>query len=129
MLVLDTHTWLWWEANPEQLSTTAAATIDAADRLAVCTISCWEVAMLVARDRIQLDRPISRWIRQALSRERLEPLVLTADAALEAAFLPSERFPGDPADRLIYASARLAGARLVTRDARLRAYDPVLTVW
>ena len=129
LVVLDTHAWLWWEAAPEHLSATAARTISQADQVAICTISCWELAMLAARRRIGLDRPVDAWVRLALSRERVEPLQLTAQAALTAAALPSDRFPADPADRLIYASVRHAGAQLVTRDERLRRYDPALTVW
>ncbi|HLQ34257.1 MAG TPA: type II toxin-antitoxin system VapC family toxin [Chloroflexota bacterium] len=129
LLVLDTHAWLWWESDPERLSNTAAALIDAADRLGVCTVSCWELAMLTSRGRIALDRPVKAWVGQALGRERVEPLTLSVEAAIESAVLPSDRFPGDPADRFIYASTRLAGGRLLTRDQRLRGYDPALAVW
>jgi PIN domain nuclease of toxin-antitoxin system len=41
----------------------------------------------------------------------------------------ARRFPSDPADRLIYATAQAARARLVTRDTAIRAFDPELTVW
>ena len=129
MVVLDTHAWLWWESAPDRLSRAAITEIEQTDRLAVCTVSCWEVAMLVRHGRIALDREVARWVGQALARERVVPLALTAEAAVEAARLPRETFPADPADRFIYSSARLAGARLVTRDERLRRYDPVLTVW
>lgn len=129
VVVLDTHAWLWWEAAPDRLSERAIAQISEAEQLAVCTISCWELSMLVARGRIRLDRDVSRWVRQALARDRVEPLALSAQAAVEAALLPRDHFPADPADRLIYASARLAGARLVTRDENLRRYDPAMTIW
>lgn len=127
--MLDTHAWLWWEAAPERLSAAAAAHIERAERIAVCTVSCWELAMLEARGRIALDRPVGRWLQLALARDRVEPLELSARAALEAALLPHETFPADPADRFIYASTRLAGGRLVTRDERLRRCDPALTIW
>ena len=129
LVVLDTHAWLWWEAAPDRLSRPASASIEQADRIAVCTISCWEVAMLQAHGRIALDRPIGRWIQLALAHERVEPLELTAQGALEAALLPRAGFPGDPVDRFIYCSARLAGGKLVTRDERLRSFDPALTIW
>ena len=85
--------------------------------------------MLAARGRIALDRPIGRWLQLALAHDRVEPLDLSVQAALEAALLPHDSFPGDPTDRFIYASARLAGGGLVTRDERLRSYDPALTIW
>jgi len=53
---------------------------------------------------------------------------LTAEVAVSAALL-GEAFPGDPADRIIYATASVLGAPLVTRDAALRAFDPVRTRW
>jgi PIN domain nuclease of toxin-antitoxin system len=40
-----------------------------------------------------------------------------------------EAFPGDPADRVIYASAVELGARLLTADRAIRGFDPARTVW
>jgi PIN domain nuclease of toxin-antitoxin system len=51
---------------------------------------------------------------------------IAAAVAIDAAQL---RFEGDPADRVIYATARATDALLVTRDERLRSFDPKLTVW
>ena len=56
MIVLDTHAWIWWVAVPDKLSARAHHAIDAAEALGVCAISCWEVAMLVARRRLEFDR-------------------------------------------------------------------------
>ena len=129
LVVLDTHTWLWFESAPARLSETATREIEEADRLGVCAVSCWELAMLATRSRIELDRPVAQWVRAALARDRVQALGLTTDAALAAAMLPLDRFPGDPADRFIYSCTRLAGGRLVTRDRLLRSYDPALTIW
>lgn len=126
MIVLDTHAWIWWLAGPGRLSRTAKRAIDRADRIGVSTISVFEVAQLVQRRRVTLDIPLRAWVREALARERVEPLPLTAEVALDAAQL---RFEANPADRIIYATARAADARLVTRDERMRAFDPDLTVW
>ena len=84
--------------------------------------------MLVARGRIQLDRDVGVWVRQALAHERARELPVTAQVAVRAALL-DERFPGDPADRLIYAAALEAGAKLITKDSELRAFDSVTAVW
>ncbi len=84
--------------------------------------------MLARRGRIQLDRDVHRWIRQALALDRCEELELTSERALRAGLL-EEAFPGDPADRLIYASALSEHAPLVTRDRRIRAYDRAGTIW
>lgn len=85
--------------------------------------------MLAESGRIELDRPVEGWIDQALANERVEPMPLTSTAAVQAALLGREGFVGDPADRLIYATARGAGRRLITRDKALRAFDSRNTIW
>ena len=129
VIVLDTHAWLWWVAEPGRLSRTAREAIDHAQRLGVTTVSCWELAMLAEAGRIALDRPVEIWVEQALADERTQSLPLTSTVAVRAALLGRERFGGDPADRMIYSTARDAGVKLVTRDRRIRTFDPRGTIW
>jgi PIN domain nuclease of toxin-antitoxin system len=129
VIVLDTHAWLWWVAAPEKLSEPARGAIDSADRLGVATISCWEIAMLTEAGRIDLDRDVETWTKQALGGARIQAMPLTSGIALRAALLGRAGFPGDPADRILYATARDAGADLLTKDRALRAFDPRGTVW
>jgi PIN domain nuclease of toxin-antitoxin system len=129
VIVLDTHVWLWWTAEPSKLSLPAQDAIDHADRIGIATISCWEVAMLAESGRIELDRPVGAWIEQALADVRTQSLPLTSTVAVQAAILGREGFVGDTADRIIYATARNAGARLVTRDKSLRKFDHRGTLW
>ncbi len=129
MIVLDTHAWIWWVTDPERLSTLAQETIAKATTIGVSTLSAWEIAMLASRKRIALDRDVGTWVRQALAQPRVEPLPPSADIAVAAGLLDAQGFPGDPADRLIYATARANRAQLVTRDAAIQAFDPQLTVW
>ena len=129
MIVLDTHVWLWWVSAPERLTPRVHAVLARGDRVGVCTISAWEIAMLVLRSRISLDRDVDVWVRQALAQPDVEPLPLTADVAVAAAVLEREGLGGDPADRIIYATARANGARLATRDAALRDFDPARALW
>jgi PIN domain nuclease of toxin-antitoxin system len=129
VIVLDTHAWLWWLTAPERLSATAREAIDKATSIGVSTLSAWEIAMLVVRGRISLDREVSLWVRQGLADARVEPLAPGPDVAVAAGLLDAERFPGDPVDRLIYATARSVGATLITRDEAIRAFDPTSTLW
>lgn len=129
MIVLDTHAWLWHVSAPERRSERARAAIDEESSVGVCTISAREVAMLVLRGRIRLDRDVGSWTRQALMQERAHGLPLTAEIAVAAALLGDEGLRGDPADQMIYATARAHGGRLVTRDEALHAFDPARTVW
>jgi PIN domain nuclease of toxin-antitoxin system len=129
VIVLDTHAWLWWIGAPERLSAAARETIAAASAIGVCTLSAWEVAMLALRGRISLDREVGVWVRQALALPRVEAIAPSAEVAVAAGLLDTRGFPGDPVDRLIYATARARTAKLVTRDAAIRAFDAELTVW
>ena len=129
MIVLDTHAWLWWASDRRRLSPHARQAIDGADRLGVCTISAWEVALLVEHGRIALDRDVRAWVRQALALERVQPLTLADETAVDAALLEREQFGADPADRIIFATARRAGAQLVTKDEAMRRFDPARTLW
>ena len=128
MILLDTHAWIWWVADSSRLSDRATRAIADATTILVASISCWEVAMLAAKRRIRLDRPVERWVRHALARPGLRAVPLTPAVATTAALLDAS-YLGDPADRMIYATARAEGAELVTRDRRLREFDPRATIW
>ena len=67
MIVLDTHAWIWWRADPGRLSAPAADVIVAADRIGLSAVSVWELGMLVRLGRISLDRDVARWVRHALA--------------------------------------------------------------
>jgi PIN domain nuclease of toxin-antitoxin system len=127
-VVLDTHAWIWWVAEPEKLSARARHAIDAAETLGVCAISCWEVAMLVARRRLELDRDVLLWIRQALAVPRVALLPLTPEVSVASAQL-ARKLPADPADRMIAASALEQRASIVTKDSRLRSMPQIETIW
>ena len=77
--------------------------------------------MLEARGRITLAKPCSEWVDDALAAPGFGLAPLTPDVAVESVRLPGP-FHDDPADRMIVATARLAGAQLVTRDKRILDY-------
>jgi PIN domain nuclease of toxin-antitoxin system len=112
-LLLDTHVIHWWSAEPERLSPAATLALSHADELAVATISWFELAWLAHQERIQVTIPIRRWI-EALAAE-VRTVGITPAIADAAVSLPAT-FPGDPADRLIYATA--IERRLATGDQR-----------
>jgi len=128
VILLDTHAWVWWVAEPARLSKRAAAAVRSADALGISAISCWEVAMLVAHKRLRLDRDVLVWVQQALSLPRIVLLPITPEIAVASTRLPG-RHHGDPADRILTATARETGVALVTRDRGLRAYREMRTIW
>jgi PIN domain nuclease of toxin-antitoxin system len=127
-VLLDSHVVQWWSAEPERLSEAATEALAGADQLAVSAISWFELAWLAAHERIIVTIPVRSWLEQLA--DGLQTLGVTPAIAATAVSLPSS-FPGDPADRLVYATAVEHGCLLVTKDHRLRRHRhprPV-TVW
>ncbi len=128
MIVLDTHAWVWLTTGSTKLTKKAASACGKADVMLVPAISVWEVAMLVSKGRLGLDRDVEIWVNQALSLQgiRMEPLL--PSISVRATRLPGT-FHGDPADRIIAATALEHGVPLITKDRRLLDYPHLSTVW
>lgn len=123
-LVLDTHVWVWLSFGDKALGDDARRLISHVSRdgdLLVAAISVWEVAMLESKGRLELFMPPLQWAAAALAGPGISLAPLTPEIAVEACHLPGE-FHKDPVDRMIVATARVRGARLVTRDQRILAY-------
>jgi PIN domain nuclease of toxin-antitoxin system len=127
LIVLDTHAWLFWASEPARLGRRAAAALRKAPRIGVPAICVWEVGMLLDKKRVVLDRPVDDWVAHALAAPHVELLPLTPTIALRAATFSA--LHGDPADRLLLATALVHGARLVTHDAKLTDSGLVDVVW
>lgn len=127
-ILLDTHVLHWWTAEPGKLSQAAETAVAGAGTVAVAAISWYELAWLARHDRIRLTIPARSWLEE-LSRHVLTVGVTPAIADLAVA-LPGS-FPGDPADRLIYATAIEHGWQLVTKNPRMRDHRQArqVTVW
>ncbi len=127
-VLLDSHVLHWWSAEPAKISRTATREIEAADELAVASITWFELAWLAEHDRIALAVPIRSWLEDLAADVRT--VGTTPAIAATAAALPTS-FPGDPADRLIYATAIEHGWGLVTKDRRLRGHrhPRPLAIW
>ena len=118
-LLLDSLVVHWWSAEPDRLSANASRALADADELAVASITWFELAWLAARGRIVVTLPVRSWL-EGLSAE-VRTVGTTPAVASTAVSLPPS-FPGDPADRLIYATAIEHGWQLVTKDHRLRRH-------
>jgi PIN domain nuclease of toxin-antitoxin system len=124
-VLLDTHVVHWWSAEPDRVSPTAVEALNEADELAVAAISWFELAWLAKNERIAVAIPIRSWLEQLAG--QLRTVGVTPAIAETAVSLPSS-FPGDPADRLIYATAVEHGWRLLTKDRKLRTHRHPRTV-
>ncbi len=119
MILLDTHVLVWLDQDLPGLGPDCRAAADRAladDALAVSAISFWEVAMLAAKNRLALDLTVGQWRRDLLA-AGLRELPVDGRVGIRAASLTD--LHGDPADRLIAATAQVHEAGLATADQRL----------
>lgn len=122
-LLLDTCA-LLWAFNGTNLDAAIEARIDEAaaeGTLFLSPISAWEVGVLVAKNRISLTLPAEKWITRAFETTGVSVVPLTPDVLVQSSFLPGE-LHGDPADRMIIATARAHDLTIVTRDRLILAY-------
>lgn len=103
------------------LSAGARSAIARAGTIYVSPLSCWEVGRLAARGRLTLAEEPQSWVQTLFAHDRVELAPLSASAATAAASLGDD-FPGDPIDRLLYATAADFRLPFVTRDRAIRAY-------
>ena len=130
MIICDTHALVYDALSPDLLGAKAAKAMEkaaAAGDLACADISLWEIAMLIEKGRLKVDCPVEEFLTLMISARRLNVLPVTPDiAALSASNIVPD---GDPADRLIAATAISLGAPLVTRDKRLQGLKGLPTIW
>ena len=116
MILLDTHTLVWLDEGNKRLGKKSRELIDEGlnnEELAVSSICFWETAMLMQKQRLSLMTPVTQWM-QDLLQQGLHEIPVTGGIGIIASALPD--FHGDPADRLIVATAISNSATLVTAD-------------
>lgn len=125
-LLLDTCAVIWL-ANGDLSPPVASAIVTAglAAGVFVSPISAWEVGMLGNprnnRPAVQFLPDPKAWFARFMAGPAIREAALTPEIAIDASYLPGDMH-GDPADRLLVATARHLGIPLVTRDARIIAY-------
>ena len=87
----------------------------------VSEISGWEVVMLVSKNRLVVSGATLDWLKDGYAAPGIQPHRLSPEVVTESALLP-DNFHGDPADRIIVATARLLNAELVTMDKAIISY-------
>lgn len=133
MIVLDTHVLVWWVNGGDELSTAAKEAIesemvDEAGIILISSISAWEIALLIQKERLTLATSIDDWLAAVAEIDGVRFVPVENEVAIQSTRLPGEFHP-DPADRMIVALARHVSAPLITADGRIRSYKHVRTIW
>ena len=125
MIVLDTHIWVWWVDNSPRLTERLRELVEdhQSSGLGVSIFSCWEVAKLVEKGRMELTCPVSEWLDAGLAYPSVQLLELTLPIVVQATQL--EGFHNDPADQIIVATAQVNGCPLLTIDTKIVNYPHV----
>ncbi|MCX7086652.1 MAG: type II toxin-antitoxin system VapC family toxin [Methylococcales bacterium] len=121
MILLDTHIWVrWLTKNADPLPTKLVSLIENTDEVCVSAVSCWEIAYLHKRNRIELSVPLNEWLKASLEGSDVTCMPLTREIALKAAMLPE--IHRDPIDRFIIAAAIVENMPLISLDERFPEY-------
>ena len=129
--LLDTHTWIWWNMNPQKLSKKVKDIIgksDLYDEMLLSAISPWEFSKLLEKKRIGISCNPEDWINVALDMPKLRIIPLSPILSYRSTVLP-QPFHNDPADQIIVATARAENATLLTKDEKIHAYENVKSLW
>jgi PIN domain nuclease of toxin-antitoxin system len=128
MIILDTHIWIGYIDNPASLPKPARDAIRGGrEPVGISSISVWEVFMLERRGRLQLRIPAGLWVEKCERLALFHFVPVDTTIARLAVELP-EPIHGDPADRIIMATALSLGATIVTKDRKILSYPHVKTL-
>lgn len=127
MIILDTHIWIWLvDENPKLLpQNLKIIQAHQASGLGISIISCWEIAKLVEKNKLNFDRPTDEWLEIALSYAGVQLLELSIPIILQSTNLKG--FHADPADQIIVATAKVYNSFLLTQDRKILDYPDVKT--
>lgn len=128
MILLDTHTFVWFVSDRSKLSQRALAVLlDTDHRLAVSVVSAWEITLLYKKGRIRLPMPPVIFIERAMARHGIEELPLLRGVVIDAVGLPE--LHNDPFDRILVAEAMRRDCPIITKDQTIPSYPGVSTIW
>jgi PIN domain nuclease of toxin-antitoxin system len=126
-VLIDTHTFLWWNTEDPLLSIHAKEIIaNGQNEVFLSAASVWEIVIKVVKGRLVLPEPPARYISRRMNLYRFRPLPIQISHAVYVYELPP--YHNDPFDRMLIAQSRLESLPLVTNDEDIRRYE-LETIW
>ncbi len=125
--LLDTHTLIWLDSEPEKLSSKAIELCaDRTNRLLLSIANVWEMQIKIQLGKLTLPDRLANIIATQQATNGIQLLPIELPHIFELATLPN--YHKDPFDRLLIAQARVEKAVLITSDQQFARY-PVSVVW
>ena len=121
VILLDTHVLRWLADGDQKLGAQALEEIKGDRERRASVISYWEFGMLSAKGKLAFSQPVRQWLDALLRLTGTESVPVTAAIAANAGTLPGA-LHGDPADRILIATARAIGCPLATADRKILDY-------
>jgi PIN domain nuclease of toxin-antitoxin system len=126
-LLLDTHTFIWWDSEPDKLSPAAlAACQDRANTLLLSVASVWEMQIKIQLGKLKLNLTLSEVIEGQQKANNIEVLPVMLAHVLALQNLPT--YHKDPFDRMLIAQTNSENLTLVSNDSVIAQY-PVKWLW
>jgi len=126
-LLLDTHTFIWWDSEPTKLSASAlSACQNQANTLILSVVSVWEIQIKSQLGKLKLNLPLLEIIQSQRQTNNVQILTVELEHVLKLQDLPYHH--KDPFDRLLIAQANVEGAQLVSGDVVFSEY-PINLIW
>jgi PIN domain nuclease of toxin-antitoxin system len=126
-ILLDTHTLLWWDSEPEKLGPTVSGVLSNTENsVFISVVSAWEIQIKKQLGKLSLSVPLGELIesQQQVNEVQILPIQLNHILALDE--LPAHH--KDPFDRLLIAQARAEGLKVASADPVFSQYD-VDVIW
>ena len=126
-LLLDTHTFIWWDSEPSKLSPQALALCqDRTNTILFSAASAWEMQIKSQLGKLKLALPLAQMVESQSQANGIQVLAITLSHVLALENLPT--YHKDPFDRLLIAQAKAEDAVLVSGDPVFQKY-PVQVLW
>jgi PIN domain nuclease of toxin-antitoxin system len=123
-ILLDTHIAIWLADNNQRLGRSTVSLLEEGfnkNKLCMSIISAWEIGLLVSKKRLDLGQPPLAWLDIFVRRFKISLLEISPEIAINSSYLPG-KIHGDPADRIIIATAMTYAADIVSADKNILSY-------
>ncbi|NCO74372.1 MAG: type II toxin-antitoxin system VapC family toxin [Cyanobacteria bacterium] len=121
-LLLDTHTFIWWDSSPNNLSSTAMELLINPNNLKILSVATiWEMQIKSSLGKLNLKLSLDEIIKSQIKENNFQLLPIFNNHVLYLDNLPL--YHKDPFDRILIAQANCENATLISKDSIFNQYS------